>query len=235
MLSTIRNLLILQDRDQRIARLKKELKRIPLEEAQANERLLGDQAAVAAADEAVKKNEVAIKNLEITIETRRDTIVKLKNQQFETRKNEEYRALGSEVERYEREVTAFEDQELEHMETGETLRARLAEAKAALATTQGFVDEELTGLADRRATCREQIAEAEAAREEAASAIEDEALLGQYDRTFKNKKDAAVVPLRGGNCGGCHMRVMPSTLHGAKAETAVTHCEHCGRIVYLDE
>ncbi|CAN5398579.1 C4-type zinc ribbon domain-containing protein [soil metagenome] len=235
MLPVVRNLLVLQDRDQRIARLKKELVRIPLEEAQAKARLSGDEAAVAEADEAAKRNEVAIKNLELTIETRRDTIGKLKNQQFETRKNEEYRALGSEVERYAREIAAFEDQQLELMEKGETLKATLASAKKALAATQSFVDDELAGLAQRTAACHDQIAEAEAERQVAASAIGDEGLLGQYDRIFKNKKDAAVVPLAGGNCGGCHMRVTPATLHSARAEAVVTYCENCGRIVYLSE
>ena len=76
-----------------------------------------------AAKKAVQENEVAMKNLEIEIETRNDSIAKLKIQQYETKKNEEFRAMGTEIERYGNEVRELEDQELELMEKGETLKA----------------------------------------------------------------------------------------------------------------
>ena len=89
----------------------------------AKARLAAATAAVAAAKDEVNHNEVAIKNLEIQIQTRRDTIVKLKTQQFETRKNEEFTALAHEATRYEGDVAKLEDEEMVLMEKGEALKA----------------------------------------------------------------------------------------------------------------
>ena len=113
MQKTVEKLLIIQERDQKIRELNKELERLPAEEEQARARLAGDTAAVEAARKAIQENEIAMKNFELDIDTRKDTIAKLKTQQFETRKNEEFTALGDEITRYGDEVTALEDSELE--------------------------------------------------------------------------------------------------------------------------
>jgi len=234
MLPEIKQLLVIQDRDQKIARLEKELKRIPLEENQANERLDDDKAAVTAAQEAFASNEVTTNKFQLDAQTRRDTITKLKTQQFETRKNEEYRAFGNEIERYEKEISTLEDQELELMEQGEQLKATLTKANAGLTSTQKLVDEELAQLAQRKKSCESQIADLKTERDTLGQDIETE-LLDQYDRLLKNKKDGVVVPLNHGICGGCHMKVTSATFHSVKASMAITQCENCGRILYLGE
>ena len=125
---TVEKLLIVQERDQKLRDHHKELARLPVEEEQAKTRLASDLAAVAAAKKAIQENEIAMKNLELDIDTRKNTIIRLKKQQFETRKNEEFAAIGTEITRYGDEVTKLEDAELELMERGETLAATLRDA-----------------------------------------------------------------------------------------------------------
>ena len=93
-----------QQRDSRLQELHHQLERIPKEQDQARTRLAQNEAAVAEAKSALQHNEIAIKNLELEIETRKETIARLKKQQFETRKNVEYQAVGHEVLRYGGEV-----------------------------------------------------------------------------------------------------------------------------------
>lgn len=235
MLPEIELLLILQNKDQAIRKLQRELKRIPLEEEDARGRLSDDTAAVAAIKEKIQQNEISIKNLELDIETRRTTITRLKTQQFETKKNEEYTALGNEVVRYEKEVSALEDKELGFMEIAEDLNGELKVAKEKLAASQALVDEELEQLAGRRANCEQQVVDLEAERAAAAAKIKED-LLSRYERTLAAKKDAALVPLQHGTtCGGCHMKVTSATANGTKAEKVITACEQCGRILYLGD
>ena len=235
MISEIESLLVLQNKDQAIRKLQRELKRIPLEEEDARSRLKSDQAAVAGVKEELQQNEVAIKNLELDIETRRTTITRLKNQQFETKKNEEYRALGNEVVRYEGEVSNLEDQELELMEAAEDLNAALNSAQDKLDACQKLADEELAQLAERRSNCEKQISGIEAERATAAASINED-LLSRYDRTLAAKKDAALVPLQHGTtCGGCHMKITSATANAVKAEKGPVTCEQCGRILYLGD
>jgi len=145
----IPKLLQLQERDQRIRALQKDLKDVPRHEAAAKTQLAGDTAAVEAATLKVKEIEVKIKGVELDIQTRRNTIKRLGDQQFETRKNDEFQALGVEIQRYEADVRTLEDKELEHMEELETAKAVLKEAQGKLALTQGRVNEELKALAER--------------------------------------------------------------------------------------
>lgn len=233
MLDAIRDLLVLQDRDRRLLSLAKELERLPQEEAKAKAKLAGDQAAVTAAAEAVKTNELAVKKVELDAETRRNTIQRLKIQQFETRKNDEYTALGHEVKRYEAEVDGLETRELELMEESDRLRGVLAEAEAALKKTRGFVDEDLASLAERKSNLQAETAELRAERDRLAGQA-DPSVLPLYERLLKTKAGVAIAPMREGRCGGCHMKLVASTVIKAQAGKEIAQCEDCGRILYAD-
>lgn len=234
MQAEIETLLILQDRDRKIRSFRKQLDRIPGEEAAAKERLSSDEQAVGKCKADIQANEVEMKNIELDIDTRKQSISRLKVRQFETKKNEEYRAMGCEIERYGEEVGSLEDRELEFMETGEELKKKLGEARSALAATQALVDEELADLAFRRENLSNELAGLDAEREKIVAGL-DEDTVEVYERLMKNKGDVAVVPLNDGQCGGCHVKVISSTVVQAKAGKELTHCENCGRIVFCAE
>lgn len=234
MLPEITQLLKLQERDQRIRQLQKELKEIPRHEAQAKAQLAGDQAAVENAQQKVKEIEVKIKGLQLDIQTRQNTIKRLHDQQFETRKNDEFRALGVEIERYQKDVSAIEDKELEQMEALEVAKADLKEAQAKLAITQTHVNDDLKVLAERGEGMQKRLAEVESERRELVAPVE-KPLLDIYTRLFSKKPDAAVVPLEHGICNGCHMKLVSATVQSLRAGEGITQCENCGRILYLVE
>lgn len=234
MLPEITQLLKLQERDQRIRALQKELKDIPKNEAMAKMQLAGDQAATDSASQQVKEIEVKIKSIELDIATRQNSIKRLQDQQFETRKNDEFQALGHEIKRYEGDVRALEDTELEHMETLESAKAVLKEAQGKLAVTQGRVNEDLKALTVRADGVKARLASEESERKSLASPV-DGAVLDLYNRLFTKKGDAAVVALTNGICGGCHMKVVMGTIQQLRAGESITQCESCGRILYLVE
>ncbi len=82
MLDEIESLLVLQDRDQRILALEEDMKRIPADKENAKERLANDLESVANAKKSVQENEMAIKNVELDIGTRKNTLERLKVQQY---------------------------------------------------------------------------------------------------------------------------------------------------------
>jgi len=233
MQAEIETLLKLQDRDQKISGFQKQLIRIPGDEATAKERLRDDEQALDTCRKEIQANEVEMKNIELDIDTRKESISRLKVQQYETKKNEEYRAMGVEIERYGEEVTALEDRELEFMEIGEELKKKRGEATAALAATQGLVDGELSDLAERRDKLTLDVKGLEDERATIVTEV-DEDMVETYDRLMKNKGDVSVVPLLEAQCTGCHVRVISATVVQAKAEKGLTHCENCGRIVYCE-
>lgn len=233
MLPELEKLLVIQDRDLKIRDTQKDIDRIPLEEEQAKGRLAEDEAAVRAAKAAMQQNEIAIKNLELEVETCQQTLARLKVQQFETRKNEEFRALAHEIERYEQQIVEREDRELELMEKADALKTVLGQAKDKLAATQALVDEELKQLGERLVICQEKLVALRAERQRLASQVDPETL-SLYDRMARNKGNVIVrLDDHSGMCGGCHMKVTTATMHKARAEQEITHCEQCSRILYV--
>ena len=96
----VKQLLALQNTDQKIQALEAELVRIPQLQEAAKDRLASNTQALTTAKSNFQANEIEIKNVELDVGTRKNTIDRLKNQQFETKKNEEYTKLGEEVVRY---------------------------------------------------------------------------------------------------------------------------------------
>jgi predicted nucleic acid-binding Zn-ribbon protein len=233
MLPELEKLLVIQDRDEKIRDARAEMDRIPLDEEKAKSRLSGDETAVSEAKTAVQENEVAIKNLELEVETCQQTLGRLKTQQFETRKNEEFSALGHEIERYDKKITEIEDRELELMEKAETLKAAHADATTQLAATQKLVDEELEDLKRRTQVSQDALDKMVAERKELASRVDPDTL-DLYER-LSVKKGIVIVRVDDQTmmCGGCHMRVTTQTFHHARAEQEITHCEQCNRILYV--
>ncbi|WP_035604363.1 C4-type zinc ribbon domain-containing protein [Haloferula sp. BvORR071] len=230
----IQALLLLQDRDRRLRGMAEDLEKIPKDEARAKDRLAGDTAAVKKCRDDLMANEVEIKKVELDVGTRRTTIARLKTQQFETRKNDEYQALGHEVTRYEKDIDSLETKELELMERADALRGELATAEAALAKTKQRVDEDLNQLAERRKRVEAELVEVRAERERLAAAA-PEAQLPLYERLLKTKNGIAVVPSIAGKCGGCHIKLVASTMVKVNQGLDGVQCESCGRLLYTEE
>lgn len=229
----VRALLILQDRDRRLLALAKDLEKLPQDEAKAKTKLAGDEAAVKKAHQALLDSELRVKKIELDAETRRTTIKRLKLQQFETRKNEEFVALGHEVVRYEKELDGLETDELEAMEEVDGFRKALKEAEAAKNHTKTLVDEDLATISERHGRMEAEKAEVTAERDKLAANC-SETLMPLYNRLMKTKAGLAIAPMREGKCQGCHMKLIASTVMKVQAGREIAQCEDCGRILYED-
>ena len=234
MQNEVRALLILQDRDRRLLALARDLGKLPEDEAKARAKLAGDKAAVAKAHQALLDCELRVKKIELDAETRRTTIKRLKSQQFETRKNEEFVALGHEITRYEKDLDDFETKELEAMEEVDRFRSAHKNAETALTLTAKLVESDLETIlqrhqrmeADRKEVLKER---------EALLAKAPQTMVPLYNRLMKTKDGLAIAPLRDGKCEGCHMKLIASTVIRVQSAREITQCEDCGRILYLEE
>ena len=172
------------------------------------------------------------KKLELEAESHRAKVARYKIQQFETRKNEEFQALGTEISREEKEIQEIEDKELELMDAGEKAKkAAAAEAEAAKGKEAEVAAKE-ADLAKKKGELEGRLAELVKEIETLAAGVE-EGLLAKYRRILANKKDAAIVPVvHGTNCGGCHMKLTQGSVLAAKGGKAGAVCENCGRLLF---
>jgi len=231
MLPEIEKLLVLQDRDQRIRTLKTELKNAPIERKDLEARLAATAAGAEKAKASLRELEVEKKRLEVEAQAKRDQINRFKAQQMQTRKNEEFQALGNEITHFEKEISKIEDRELEVMELIEKAKPVLADAERAVAEAKSRVAAQITDLEAKIATLGETLKTIESERAALTEGI-DEDLLDQYNRLFVSKGGNAVVALEHEVCTGCHMKLTTQTLVRVRGGQQITHCEQCGRILY---
>ena len=227
----LEQLLILQDREQKIRQVQSEVRTLPQQRAQLEAQLKASTAAVDAAKQKAQQVEVEKKRLELDVGTRETSIARLRTQQYETRKNEEFRAIGNEIERYEKEIRGIEDQELELMEQADKLKVEVAEAEKQSASARDLVARQMADLEAKAKALDARLEELTEERTEVAGRV-DEDLLDRFGRLFKSKGDAAVVGLVHEVCTGCHMKVTTQTSHKVKSGRELTSCEQCGRILY---
>ncbi|HWQ91614.1 MAG TPA: C4-type zinc ribbon domain-containing protein [Clostridia bacterium] len=231
MLEAIEKLLILQDRDRKIRRLKGELAHIEPERQGLKAKATGAQSALDAAKNKVKQIESSRKDLELEVEARKTQITRYANQQLQTRKNEEYRALANEIELCKEQILKIEDQELALMEQAEEAQKQTVQATLAASENRTLVDDMLKQLAAREESLKKQLADLEANRQDLASDV-DEAARGRYERLVRSKGENVVVGVQHGVCGGCHMRLPAQVLVTCQAQQELVSCTNCGRILY---
>ncbi len=227
----IEKLLILQDRDRRIAQVQAELAQIEPQRQSFNTRATGAQNAVEAAKQRIMHLESDRKKLELEVEAKKQLIERYSNQQLQTRKNEEYRALTHEIEMCKEAIRKIEDQELELMEQTEATHKQMAAAAQALKETTQLVEGQIGDLRKREENLMSELAALKSNRAELAAAVAEN-VRARYERLFKQKGGTVVVGVQHGVCGGCHMRVPAQLLVHCRAQQEVVTCQNCGRILY---
>lgn len=232
MLPIIEALLVLQDRDRRLIRLKAELEAV----APQRQLLQLKAAKTQAAFEEVRKRNVHIeserKRLELEVVTMQQRINKLRTEQLGTRSNDQYKAYQHQIETTQAEISRLDDQQIELMEQAEAVGRDVAEAAKVAAGQKAETDRQLVDLAAREANLRKdhELVSAERA---ALAAKADPAGLWRYERILKMKGDNALVGVHRVVCGGCHVKLPMQTFLHAKAQIELTACTNCGRLLYF--
>jgi predicted nucleic acid-binding Zn-ribbon protein len=231
MLEMIEKLLILQDRDRKILQEQGEVARIEPQRQMLNAKVATAQAELEHAKLRIKQIESARKDLELEVEAKKQMIVRYANQQFQTRKNEEYRALAHEIDTCKAAIFQIENGEIELMEQAEAAQKGLLRATQAAQDARSLADEQVGQLDAREGNLKKELAQLEANREELAAAV-DEGARNRYERLVRSKGDNVVVGVHHGVCGGCHMKLPPQLLVTCQGEKELVGCSNCGRILY---
>jgi len=232
MLDAIEKLLVLQDRDRNLHRTQADLASIAPQRARAQNLASSSQQALDAAKLRAKQTESDKKKLELDVEAFKERISKYSLQQFQTKKNEEYRALAHEIETCKGGISKLEDQILELMEQADVVAKEVATTTKAAASAKKDVEAEVAELGKREENFQQRLAELQSNRAELASAVEEGALF-RYERLLKSKGENVIVGIQHSACGGCHMRLPTQVMVACQSQSELNACPHCGRIIYF--
>lgn len=231
MLHAIEKLLILQDRDRKIRRLEGELAHIEPERQGLRAKAHDAQTRLELAKSRVKQIESERKSLELEVEAKKELIIKYANQQFQTRKNEEYRALAQEIETCKKAIFDIEEREIGLMEQAEEAQKQVEAASRVLVEATKVMEDHLAQLGKREQNLSNELNTLKADRERLASEVED-SLRHRYERLVRSKGENVLVGVQRGVCGGCHMKLPPQLLVSCQADKEIVTCSNCGRILY---
>jgi predicted nucleic acid-binding Zn-ribbon protein len=233
----LQSLLILQDRDLKRHAFETQLKAVPEEIAQVERKIASEKAAIDTARTELRDLEVRKKALETEIGSTETKLANYRTQQLSIRKNDEYQAMGHQIELTQTAIAELEGKELEVMYAIDGAKARFAAAEAVLKANIAGHESRIATLRERETNLRAELttAQAEVA---AARALVEPVRLRVYDR-IAARNFPVVVPIHGAKCGGCHLKVSSEVESAARGKTAdpvaqLPTCDQCGRIVYWE-
>ena len=232
MLDVIEKLLILQDRDRKISNVKTELGNLEPQRARWQSRVADAQSSLDGAKLKLKQLESERKRLELEVESKKTQIEKYALQQFQTKKNDEYRALAHEIDGCKANIVALDDQQLTLMEQAEVVQKELSGSTQVANLAKNEVDTHLASLTEREQALKRELEELEAGYDQLEAAIGDESVLDRYKRLRKHKGDKTVVGIEHSVCGGCHMKLPTQIVVSCQGDQEVMSCPNCGRILY---
>ncbi|MBN2069706.1 MAG: hypothetical protein JW739_08735 [Opitutales bacterium] len=225
-------LLHLQECDIRLADIIKSLNDFPLEIAAFKEKIAQEQKIREAAETEFKALELKHRELEAKIEDSEEHCRKLRNQQLSVKKNEEYRALETEIEHTQEQAGHFEDEAI-------ALLIEIDEARDALELKRKAVDEQISeyngSIALIEKNLAQRLSEKDGAQKDVAAAEKDvsEADLRLYKFVKGQVKRAPwVVPLQNQICSGCHLKISGDLDTSMRKSSTLSRCNNCCRILY---
>jgi len=232
---SIELLLILQDRDTHRLGIEAQLRAVPREIAAVEQRIAAEKAAIDAAKGEMREFESKKKILETEIGSAETLRGKYQTQQLMVKKNDEYQALGHEIQNVQKQIDELEGKELEAMYAIDEARKRFVAAEATLRQNIAGHETRIRTLREKDVSLAEELKAAVAAVSEARAKVPADALEA-YDQAARRRMPA-VVPIRDGKCGGCHLKVSSEVEQDARGKTKgveFAHCDQCGQMVYWE-
>lgn len=196
-------------------------------------------ASRAALDKSKESHSTTLKDrkrYELDVEQWKEKVRKYKDQAFQVKTNEAYKALQHEVEMAEAEIAKAEDRLLEQMVSSEQYDRQVKAAEKDFKQVEEQIGRERKEIEAQKAAAEKEFAQLEAERVKAAKTIPED-LLDHYQRIAKKHGGIAVAEVRGEACSACGARIRPQVFQILRREgnSDLYHCELCTRILYYVE
>ncbi len=231
--SDLKLVIRLQEIDNRLVDLTREITALPKHIAEIEKKLISHERKLDADRAALVANQKERKKCEGDIQVQEQKISKLKDQMLQAKTNEQYRAFQHEIEFCEAEIRKAEDRILELMGESEPLDKNVKAAEGALKAERTQVEAE-----------KQQARERTAVDEKAADELHQERakIVAQvtpptyqlYERVRKGRRGIGVAEAIEGRCSACQMAVRPQFAQELKRGDKVMSCESCQRILYYN-
>jgi uncharacterized protein len=230
----LRNLIALQDLEQKIFTFQKQISETPYIVQLLRDELQNlkkaHQERVAHGHELTRQRRAC----EGEVDLMRTKLSKLKDQLMAVKTNKEYTAMLHEIHAAEDQIRREEDKVLEIMEEMETLEGVLksaqkeldrksAEIEAAILKSEGLIpglESEVAKLLTEKSAVESQIGSE---------------LLSRYRRISDARKGTGLAEAKDELCSACHVRIRPQVYADLLRTENIHACDSCSRILFARE
>ena len=233
MLSDLQFVVRLQDLDNRVAELTREISALPVHISEIEKKLETHQRKLDADRAALSANQKERKKTEGDIQVQEQKISKLKGQMLEAKTNEVYKAFQTEIEFCQKEIRKQEDRILELMTESEPLEKNVKAAEIALKAEKAQVESEKQEARERTGVDEKAAAELQAERAGLVKQM-SQPVYRRYEQSRKARRGIAVSEVIDGRCSVCHMTVRPQFFQELRKGNEIMICESCQRILYYN-
>jgi predicted nucleic acid-binding Zn-ribbon protein len=230
----LKTVIELQQVDLRIAELSAQIDDLPSQIRSLEAQLHDFLHAYEDHKQRLGKNQKERRELEGEIQTIQSRISKHKDQLYEVKTNEQYRAMLKEIEGEEGKIHGIEDQLLEKMMEAEQLEKQIQDAASRLEGEKTRVAGEVESLKSLRQADVEEREKLMARRKELEGVVSEE-ILDLYERVRKVRRGVALAQVRDGSCTACHVSLRPQLYNEVRTNESLLSCESCNRILYYVE
>ena len=222
--------------DLRLNELRALVASFPKRLAESDARVEAARKQLAAAKEALTTSLKDRKKYEMDVEQWKEKARKYKDQIYEVKTNEAYKALQHEIQAAEAEIARAEDLLLERMLAGEEYERQVKVAERELTEVGAAAQAQRQKLEAEQAAAQRELERDTAERERAVAAIPED-LLDHYQRIARRHGGVALAEVRDETCTLCRVRVRPHVYQELRREGSqeIFHCESCTRILYYSE
>jgi predicted nucleic acid-binding Zn-ribbon protein len=232
----IKRLIELQAVDLRLAEVRALVAEFPKRLAQVDVRVAAARQQLTAAKDALITSLKDRKKYELDVEQWKEKARKYRDQSYEVKTNEAYRALQHEIANAEAEMAKAEDRLLERMVAGEEYERQVKAAERTIQEVEAQAKAERQKIEVEQAAAQKEFEAFNAKRQEAVGVISED-LLDHYQRIAKRHHGIALAEVRDETCTLCGVRVRPHVFQELRRASSeeIFHCESCTRILYYTE
>lgn len=232
----LKHLIALQSLDSRLGEVRAQLAAFPKRLAEVEARVKAGRDELTRAKEALTQSLKDRKKYELDVEQWKEKVRKYKDQIYEVKTNEAYKALQHEIQMAEAEIAKAEDRLLERMVSGEEYERQVKAAEKKLKEVEAAGQAESAKLEAEQAETKKQADALAAERDQVVKAVPEDTL-DHYRRIAKKHAGVALAEVKDETCTMCRVRVRPHVFEALRKPDCqeIFHCESCTRILYYIE
>lgn len=232
----IQRLVHLQVLDLRLAELRHRLQAVPGQLAAVDARVAAARQQITTAKEALTTSLKDRKKYEMDVDSWKEKARKYRDQSFEVKTNEAYKALQHEIQHAEAQVAQAEDRLLERMVAGEEYERQVKAAERSVVLVENEAQAERQKIQAEQNSLQQELQAKESERGELAPQIRED-VRETYERVAGRRHGIGLAEVRDEACSLCGVRIRPHVFQELRRNDLqeIFQCESCTRILYYVE